>query len=147
LESFSSTNESHFLENQANFLLFKNFFLFLTAACFPKIDFYTPIWPHPHPPSKENATGFCTVLCLLVLMPKERQTCGKSLYFALKKIFLHTKKFVKHTKKNSICTAKLAIIHTFSGFGTLSELLAHFLGGMLLSRNLSKTGLVFNQAN
>jgi len=33
----------------------------------------------------------------------------------------------------SICTAKIAIIHTFSGLCTLSKLLAHFLGGMLLS--------------
>jgi hypothetical protein len=41
--------------------------------------------------------------------------------------------FVLHTKKNCICTSKIAIIHTFSGFGTLSKLLAHFLGGMLLS--------------
>ena len=33
----------------------------------------------------------------------------------------------------NFATAKIAFIHTFSGFGTLSELLAHFLGGMLLS--------------
>jgi hypothetical protein len=45
---------------------------------------------------------------------------------------LHNKKYHLYFK-NSICTAKIAIIHTFSGFGTLSELLAHFLGGMLLS--------------
>jgi len=49
-----------------------------------------------------------------------------------KKIFGIPKKNHSYCK-NSICTAKIAIIHTFSGFGTLSELLAHFLGGMLLS--------------
>jgi len=53
-------------------------------------------------------------------------------YTARSIFFLHTKKFVTHTKK-IICTAKMAIIHTFSGFGTLSELLAHFLPGMMLS--------------
>jgi hypothetical protein len=34
------------------------------------------------------------------------------------------KKYHLHCKKNSICTAKIAIIHTFSGFGTLSGLYA-----------------------
>jgi hypothetical protein len=43
------------------------------------------------------------------------------------------KKIAFVLQKNSICFAKIAIIHTFSGFGKLSELLAHFLGGMLLS--------------
>jgi len=50
-----------------------------------------------------------------------------------KNLLVTPKKIICTTKKNSICTAKIAIIHTFSGFGTLSELLAHFLGGMLLS--------------
>jgi hypothetical protein len=54
------------------------------------------------------------------------QTCGKSVYCVLKFFFL-----VYY--KNSIFTEKIAIIHTFSGLGTLSELLAHFLDGMLLS--------------
>jgi len=36
----------------------------LTAACCPKREIYTS--PSP-PPSKENATYFCTALCLLVL--------------------------------------------------------------------------------
>jgi len=42
----------------------------LTAACCPKRDFYTP---HPTPPSKENATDFCTALCLLELGTKAQQ--------------------------------------------------------------------------
>jgi len=59
---------------------------------------------------------------------------GKTRAIRRQKFVLHTQIFfVLHTKKNSICSAKIAIIHTFSGFGTLSELLAHFLGGMLLS--------------
>jgi len=41
--------------------------------------------------------------------------------------------FCSAHQKNSICTSKIAIIHTFLGFGKFSELLAHFLGGMLLS--------------
>jgi hypothetical protein len=51
-----------------------------------------------------------------------------------------TAKNLLGTPKTVICTTKkmhfyrkIAIIHTFSGFGTLSELLEHFLGGMLLS--------------
>ncbi len=44
-----------------------------------------------------------------------------------------SKFFSSAHQKNSISTAKIAIIHTFSGFDTLSELLAHCLGGMLLS--------------
>jgi len=72
---------------------------FLTAAFCPKRDFYT----HTH---LENATDFCTALCLLVLGHKEAK--------------LHV---VLHTKKNSICTAKILIIHTFSGFGTFGSFL------------------------
>jgi hypothetical protein len=72
-------------------------------------------------------------------MCQKAATLGQKFVLSIQFFFLHTKKFVRHTKKsfvlqkNSICTAKIAITHTSSGLGTLSELLVHFLGGMLLS--------------
>ncbi len=49
-------------------------FHFLTATYCPKRDFYT----HTHtslPPPLENATDFCTALCLLVLGHKAAKVC------------------------------------------------------------------------
>jgi len=90
---------------------------FLTAACCPKRDFYThPIHP---PPANLHYWNICTSHCDNLFWMS--RFCGWHSY---------------------IFTEKIAIIHTFSGFGTLSELLSHFLGGMLLSWNQSKSDLV-----
>ncbi len=121
---------------------FSNFHILLTAACCPKRDFYNL---HTH--TLENATDFCTVLCLLELGTKTQQNSHrkaanlvplgvKSLYCTLKFFFLHTKKFVLHTKKKSFVLQKIAFVlkkialrysyflrfwHTFWAFSTLSR--------------------------
>ncbi len=111
---------------------FSNFHILLTAACCPKRNFYTH--------TLENATDFCTALCLLVLGTKTQQNSHRKAAnivvrtFRRQKFVLHAQIFFSCTPKNVFCTPKKSHLYCKNSIllkknstNVLSQVLAHFL--------------------